>query len=87
MTCTRSSSPIPPTMINNKHKTTSLLSSCCTCSRARKNINIKAENGNLVIEDGKSDVHKGFFKRIQFFKGLIMSFQRDFSIDFHILFF
>ncbi len=79
MTCTRSSSPTPPpAMINNKHKTNSLLSACCTCSRARKNTNIKAENGNILIENGKSDVHKGFFKRIQFFKGLKMSFRSDF---------
>ncbi len=78
MTCTRSSSPIP-TMINNKHKTNSLLSSCCACSRARQNTNIKTENGNIIIDDGKSDVQKGFFKRIQCFKGLKMSFEEIFQ--------
>jgi hypothetical protein len=79
ITCTRSSSPPPPpSMINNKHKTKSFLSSCCTCSRTREKsqqlkTNIKSENGIITIEDGKSNVQKGFIKRIQCFKGLKMS--------------
>jgi len=73
LTCTRSSSP--PTIINNKHKTNPLLSSCCTCSRTRQksqqlNTNIQVDNGIINIEDTKYDVHKGFFKRIQCFKGM-----------------
>ncbi|CAF0822484.1 unnamed protein product [Rotaria sordida] len=70
ISCKRSSSP---TSINNKHKTNSLLSSCCNCSRTRQrsqhiNKYIHTENGIPTIEDTKSDVHKGFFKRIQYFK-------------------
>ncbi|CAF0914319.1 unnamed protein product [Rotaria sp. Silwood1] len=70
ISCTRSPSP---TIINNKHKTNSLLSSCCSCSRARQksqyiNKYIQAENGVPITEDTKSDVHKSFFKRIQNFK-------------------
>jgi hypothetical protein len=87
ITCTRSSSPI---IINNKHKTNSLLSSCCTCSRIRQksqqlNPNIQSNNGIITIEDTKLDVHKGFFKRIQCFKGLKIilieiNFCKNFSI-------
>jgi hypothetical protein len=73
ITCTRTSSP--PMIPNNKHKTNSLLSSCCTCSRTRQksqqlNTNIQSDNGIIIIDDNKNDVHKGFFKRIQCFKGL-----------------
>lgn len=72
MTSKRSSSPL---IMNNKHRTNSLLSSCCTCSRPRQksqqlNSNIQLDNGITPIEDTKYDVHKGFFKRIQCFKGL-----------------
>jgi hypothetical protein len=72
VTCSRSTSPI---INNNKPKTNSLLLSCCTCSRARPknqqlNKNIPSSNGIIPTEDAKLDVHKGFFKRIQFFKGL-----------------
>jgi hypothetical protein len=64
-----------PAMINNKHQTNSLLSSCCTCSRTRQksqplNTNIQLDNGRITTEDTKVNVHKGFFKRIQCFKGL-----------------
>jgi hypothetical protein len=48
-------------MINDRPKRNSLLSSCCGCSRTRQNI---------PTTDEKLDVKKGFFKRIQFFKGL-----------------
>jgi hypothetical protein len=72
ITCTRSTSPI---INNKKHKTNSLLLSCCTCSRTRQkaqqlNHNISSDNGITTTEDAKHDVHKGFFKRIQYFKGL-----------------
>jgi hypothetical protein len=73
ITSKRSSSP--PIIINNKRKTNSLLSSCCTCSRTRQksqqlNTNLELDNGIITIDDTKNDVHKGFFKRIQCFKGL-----------------
>jgi hypothetical protein len=72
ITCIRGSSP---TKINNKLKTNSLLSSCCTCSRTRQksdqwNRNRQLDNGITTKEDIKHDVQKGFFKRIQCFKGL-----------------
>ncbi|CAF5008592.1 unnamed protein product, partial [Rotaria socialis] len=71
MKCTRLSSS---TLISNKHKTNSLLTSCCGCSRTReqsKSIDKygQSENGTTTPkEDTKCDVHKGFFKRIQYFK-------------------
>lgn len=71
ITCTRSSSPKINT---NKHKTNSLLTSCCTCSRSRDksqqvNRNLQSNHANFTNENVKSDVQKGFFKRIQSFKG------------------
>lgn len=68
----RSSSPM---IFNTKQKPNSLLSSCCSCSHKRQksqqlNTNIQLDNGITTIEDTKYDVHKGFFKRIQCFKGL-----------------
>lgn len=65
ITCTHSSSPKINT---NKHKTNSLLTSCCTCSRSRdKSPQLKK---NFTNDNIKSDVQKGFFKRIQSFKGM-----------------
>ncbi len=58
----RSSSPI---IIHDNYPRNSLLLSCCGCSRRRK------YNQQLprTVEDTQHDVQKGFFKRIQFFKG------------------
>ncbi|CAF1630426.1 unnamed protein product [Rotaria magnacalcarata] len=71
MKCTRSSSP---TIISSKHKTNSLLTSCCGCSCTReqsKSIDKYRQSDNRTTtpkEDTKCDVHRGFFKRIQYFK-------------------
>ncbi len=48
---------------DNHHKRKPSLLSCWGCSKAPI---------SRTVEDKKSDVKKGFFKRIQFFKGLRM---------------
>lgn len=53
-------------MANDKHKPPSLLLSCCTCSRtAHKPSPVHAHTSH----EAKLGVHKGFFRRIQCFKG------------------
>ena len=69
--------PPPPPMINTKHQTHSLLSACCTCSRTPRPPNARQfapalptdHRAKVVDEPPKTDVHKGFFKRIEYFKG------------------
>ena len=73
ITCTRPSSP---TIINNKYKANSILSSCWGCSRTHKksqqsNKYIQSDNEVTTIEDTKAVVHKDLFKRIQSFKGIV----------------
>jgi hypothetical protein len=54
-------------IIHDDNSRNSLLLSCCGCSRKRKN----SQQLIKTVEDTKYDVQKkGFFKRIQFFKGL-----------------
>lgn len=59
----RSSSPI---IIYDNYPRSSLFLLCCGCSKTRK----KPQQLSRTIEDTKNNVHKGFFKRIQSFKGL-----------------
>jgi hypothetical protein len=65
----RSLSPI--IIHDDDNSRNSLLFSCCGCSRIRKNSQ----------QDTKYDVQKkGFFKRIQFFKGLKIIKVYEFSL-------
>ena len=60
----RSASPIT---IHDNYPRNSLLLSCCGYYRTRRN----SQQLSRRVEDTKrTDVQKGFFKRIQFFKGL-----------------
>ena len=62
MTSTTNERYRPPTP---RVKSKSLLSSFCSCSRTTYEI-----NGEQPLDEIKPDVQKGFFKRIQCFKGL-----------------
>jgi hypothetical protein len=76
----RSSSPI---IIHDNYTRNSLFLLCCGCSRPRKN----SQQLSTTIEDTKNDVPKGFFKRIQFFKGLKtheLSFTSSVSLSLYI---
>ena len=69
ITCLRSSSP--SMIIPKKSKTNSLLSSCCSCSRSPSSY--KNPPSDYLLNpngDNKLNVQRGFFKRIQSFKGL-----------------
>jgi hypothetical protein len=57
---------LSPIVIHDNYPKNSLLLSCCGGSRIRKN----TKQLSRTIEDTNHDVKKGFFKRIQFFKGL-----------------
>jgi hypothetical protein len=58
---------LSPIITDDDNSRNSLLLSCCGCSRTRKN----SQQLPKIVEDTKYDVQKkGFFKRIQFFKGL-----------------
>jgi len=69
---------ISPIIFHDNYRRNSLLFSCCGCSRKRKN----TQELPRIVEDTKYDVQKkGFFKRIQFFKGLkIRNLNNKFSL-------
>lgn len=83
MPCTR---PLSPIITNKKPKTNSLLTACCSCSRAREKSQVinkynLTDNGHATVEETKPDVQKGFFKRIQNFKGSIIYPKGIFKIE------
>lgn len=63
----RSLSPI--VIDDYQRRNSGLLLACCGCSRTRKN----NQTVLRTVEERKSNVKKGFFKRIQIFKGLKFS--------------
>ncbi len=61
---------LSPIVIDDYHRRNSVsLLSCCGCSRTRKT----NQSVSRTVEERKSNVQKGFFKRIQLFKGLKFS--------------
>ena len=61
-----SSSSTTSVIVHDNYKTKSSVFSCCGCFRTQKN----TPQLSRTKEDSKGDGEKGFFKRIQVFKGL-----------------